>query len=155
MTGTTEKKTRKQKRAEEGRRLEGAFQRLLAQDPERIDLECDELREMLEERGHVPVTQDNVALEAGLSRKLITGDCPFPDLARRIKDVRSTHGVKPTTTAQLDGLKKDLAEVRQTVVVLRSRMAEAVVRADRAEAEAQEQRALVARIRRQMGDRAA
>lgn len=149
------KKTRKEKRAEEGRLLEGAFQRLLGQDAEDNRLESEELREMLEETGHVPVTQDNVALEAGLSRKLITGaDCAFPDLARRIKEVRSTHGVVPTTSAKLDRLEKDNAELRQTVVVIRSKMAEGLIRADRAEALLEQEKGLVARLRRQLGGRA-
>ena len=131
-----------------------AFERLLAQDPEDNRLEHPALREQLEEQRHVPVTQESVAMEAGdLSRKPLTGGGRFKELGARIKSCRSTHGVSPTTGAQLTRLRTDLDEATQTIVVLRSKVAEATIRADRATLDAKEQRAQVGRLRQQIAGR--
>ncbi len=135
-------------------RYVAAFERLLAQNPERNDLENPELHEIVAEGGRVPVTQDNVAKEAGLSRKAISGEgCRFPLLGGRIKAARSSHGVADTTTATLKRLRTELAEVTQSVVVLRSKAAEAIIRADRLEQELEEQRKLNDRLRQQVAGR--
>lgn len=148
------KPTRKEKREEERRRLEEAFRRLLSQSPVDNQLENDELREMLEETGRVPVTQITVAQEAGLSRKLLAGDdCPFKELALRIKAMKSSHGVLPSTTAKIGELQAELKDLRDTIRVLRSKMAESILRADRAEAAVLQEKALVDRLRRQIGGR--
>ncbi len=148
------KPTRKQKREQEGRLLEAAFQRLLSQSPADNMLEDDELREMLEENLRVPVTQITVAQEAGLSRKLLTGDdSRFKELAARIKGVKSTHAVLPSTTAKMDKLQQELDEARGIIRVIRSKMAEAILKTDRAEAAVRQEKAQVERLRRQLAGR--
>lgn len=128
-----------------------AFERLLAQDPENNQLEHPALREMLEDLGHVPVTQGNVALEAGeLSRKPLTGEGRFKELGARIKSCRSSHGVSPNTTAQLERLRSDLGEANQTIVALRSKMAEAILQKDRALIALRDERGVVSRLRQQI-----
>ncbi len=135
-------------------RYVAAFERLLAQDPDNNDLVDPEFHEIVEGDGRVPVTQDNVAQEAGLSRKAISGaKCRFPQLAARIKASRSSHGVADTTTATLKRLRTDLAEATQSIVVLRSKAAEAIIRADRLESEVDEQRKHVERLRQQIAGR--
>ena len=127
-----------------------ALERLLAQHEEQTQLVSADLREILEKRGHVPITQDNVAREAGLTRKALVPGGRFETLGTQIKEMRSSHGVKQSTTAQLSQLKADLAEARQTIVVLRSKMAEAIVRVDRAETALAEERGLAERLRGQL-----
>lgn len=132
-------------------RYVAAFERLLAQNPEDNDLVDPEFYEIVEGGGRVPVTQDSVAKEAGLSRKAISGrNCRFPLLAARIKAARSSHGVADTTTATLKRLRTDLSEATQSIVVLRSKAAEAILRADRLENEVEEERKLTARLRQQI-----
>jgi hypothetical protein len=108
-----------------------ALRRLLDGEPTN-----PQLLGVLEEQGHVPITQDNVALEAGRDRKAIAGKkSRYPLIAGYIKKLRSTHGVKPTTTALIQRLQEEAREWRHRERVLRSKLAEKVLELDAARRE--------------------
>ena len=127
-------------------RYREAFGNLIASAPTN-----ERLKEIFEEQGYVPVTQDNVAIEAGLDRKAISGaKARYSLLAAEIKAYRPTMGVKPTTTAKLGSLAADLAAARQMIVVLRSKAADAIIRADGYKTELKEARGESDRLRDQL-----
>lgn len=127
-------------------RYREAFGNLIAGAPTN-----ERLKEIFEEQGYVSVTQDNVAIEAGLDRKAISGaKARYPLLAAEIKSHRPTMGVKPTTTAKLGSLSADLAAARQMIVVLRSKAADAIIRADEYGTELKEARGVFERLRDQL-----
>lgn len=113
-----------------------ALRRLLDGEPTN-----PELIGLLEEQGHVQITQDNVALEAGRDRKAIAGKkCRYRLLAAYIRKLRSTHGVKLTTTALIQRLQEEARELKHRERVLRSKLAEKTIELDAAKRELAEAR---------------
>ena len=121
---------------------EAAFDRLM-----RGAATHERLQEILEERGFVPVTQDNVAIEAGLTRKALTGAGRFRDLGARIKAERPENGVALTTTKQLKELRAKVESLSQLVAAVRSKLAESVIRADDLELRLMEEQGTAKRLR--------
>ena len=120
-----------------------ALRRLLDGEPTN-----PELLAALEEQGHVQITQDNVALEAGRDRKAIAGkECRYRLLAAYIKKLRSTHGVKPTTTALIHRLQEEARDWKHREKVLRSKLAEKTIELDDAKRELAEARSETKRWR--------
>jgi hypothetical protein len=114
-----------------------ALRRLLDGEPTN-----SELLGLLEEHGHVQITQDNVALEAGRDRKAIAGKkSRYPLLGAYIRKLRSTHGVKPTTTALIQRLQEEAREWKHRERVLRSKIAEKTIELDATRRELAEARA--------------
>lgn len=86
------------------------------------------LIEFFEENGYVPITQKNVALEAGRKRTAISGkSCRYPHLAASITSLRTTHGVKQTTTALIQRLQAEAREWKHREKVLCSKIAEKTI----------------------------
>ncbi len=86
---------------------------------------------IVEEGGRVPLTQENVALEADRPRSRISGkDADFKGLAAYIKSLRSSHGVSENTLAKLRRQSEEIAFLEQRVKVYQSRHAAAVITID-------------------------
>lgn len=134
--------------------LTDALQRLLNDEP--TDPTLLALREEADEDGvsrPVPVTQQNVAIEAGKPfwRKHISGEkCTFPKLAAHIVSLRSTHGVSENTTIRLERQAREIAELDQRVRTLRSRVLEANRAKDEAEKQLLDAQEQIIRLKRQL-----